>query len=312
MSEEKSNFRLVTRGDFDGIVSGSLLSERQLVSEVVFAHPRDVQSGVFTITSNDIIANLPYSELAHMCFSHHHNASFKSGEHDNLVSDIKMLSTARVIYNYFGGFETFPEVSEDMLQAVDKAGSANYEVEDTLIPSGWTLLNFILDPRTGLEEFKTFNVSRDVFMTDLIAFCKRSPIEEILSHPDVEERLTTFQYYNEFAELQISRCAEVHDKTVLVNFRDEEKHYPGNRFMVYGLFPQCNLSIHLSATDASGITEISAGKSIIDTTSKINVGDLMYKYGGGGHSAAGTCRVEDSKVDTVVSEILNEIQTTVN
>ncbi len=304
MSEENSNYRLVTRGDLDGVVCGSLLSEKQKVNDVTFVHPRDLQQGSFSITSNDILANLPYSDLAHKCFTHHDNTGDLSGEHTNLVVDAALLSTARVIYNYYGGAEAFPEISSDMLLAADKAGSADYDVEDILIPTDWTLLNFVLDPRTGLEEFKTFTVPRDAFMADLIAFCKRSPIREILTHPDVEERVTTFVYHTEFAELQLSRCATVHDKTVVIDFRNEEKRYPGNRFLIYGLFPECSLSMQLSTTNKVDTTEISIGKSIIERASSIHVGNLMNNYGGGGHSAAGACRVENARVNAVVEELL--------
>jgi nanoRNase/pAp phosphatase (c-di-AMP/oligoRNAs hydrolase) len=170
------------------------------------------------------------------------------------------------------------------------------------------LLNFVLDPRTGLEEFKTYTVPRDTFMADLIAFCKRSPIHEILTHPDVEERVTTFVYHTEFAELQLSRCAKIFDKSVVIDFRNEEKRYPGNRFLVYGLFPDCSLSIQLSNTSKADTTEISLGKSIIERTSTVHLGNLMNNYGGGGHSAAGACRVDNARVDTVVGELLDHIR----
>ena len=304
MAEDSSSERLITRGDFDGIVCGSLLIEQGLVSEVVFVHPREIQSGEFVITPDDVIANLPYSEQAHLCFAHHENISFQGGDHDNLIIDKNALSSARTIYNYYDGAKTFPEISKSMLDAIDKAVSADYSIEEILIPENWMLLNFVLDPHTGLEGFKDFEIPRMDFLTDLIAFCKRSPIEEILSHPDVEERVTTFIFHTEFAELQNTRCAQIHDKTVVIDFRNEEKRYPANRFLVYGLFSQCNLSIELTKTSESGMTEIAVGKSIIDRSSNINVGDLMFKYGGGGHTAAGTCRIENEKVDNALSEIL--------
>lgn len=307
MTEKK--YRLVTRADFDGVVSGSLLMERGLIKEVVFAHPREIQQGSFDVTGGDILANLPYAEAAHLCFDHHASESYRVGEHDNLILDPDLPSTARVIFNHFGGASEFPDISEDMMNAVDKADSADFTIEEILTPEGWVLLNFVLDPRTGLEDFKDFAVSRDAFMIDMISFCRRNPVDEILNHPDVEERVTTFIFHNEFAELQLSRCVKIHGKTVIADFRNEEKRYPGNRFMIYALFPDCSLSIQVSPGSKPGMTEIAAGKSIIDRTSAVNVGQVMLEYGGGGHTAAGTCQVEDAEADRVLSEILDRIDT---
>lgn len=305
MTENK--YRLVTRADFDGVVSGSLLSEQGLISEIVFAHPREIQQGSFPVTGNDILANLPYAEAAHQCFDHHVSESYRVGEHDNLIMDPDAPSTARVIYDHFGGASAFPDISEEMMTAVDKADSARFTVEEILTPTGWVLLNFVLDPRTGLEDFKDFAVPRDAFMMDLIAFCRRNPIEEILSHPDVEERVTTFIFHNEFAELQLGRCAQTRGKTVIADFRNEEKRYPGNRFMIYALFSDCSLSLQVSPGSKEGMTEIAAGKSIIDRSSPVNIGQLMLDYGGGGHTGAGTCQIENGTADDVLEEIVERI-----
>ena len=305
MTDQK--YRLVTRADFDGVVSGSLLMERGIISEVVFAHPRDVQNGSFAVTGNDIVANLPYAEAAHMCFDHHISESYRVGEHDNLVLDPKSPSTARVIYEHFGGADAFPDISAAMMDAVDKADSADFTIEEILTPTDWVLVNFVLDQRTGLEEFKDFAVSRDEFMIDMISFCRRNPVDEILKHPDVEERVTTFIFHNEFAELQLGRCSRTQGKTVVADFRNEEKRYPGNRFMIYALYPDCSLSLQVSQGSKAGMTEISAGKSIIDRESPVNVGEIMLSFGGGGHAAAGTCQVEDAEADTVLGEILERV-----
>jgi len=300
-------YRLITRPDFDGVVCGSLLMEHGLISEVVFAHPREIQQGTFDVCKNDIIANLPYSEAAHLCFDHHVGESYRVGEHDNLIMDQDAPSTARVIYEHYGSADAFPDISQDMMSAVDKADSANFTIEEILTPTDWVLLNFVLDPRTGLEDFKDFAVSREEFMIDMISFCRRNPVEEILSHPDVEERLTTYIFHNEFAELQLDRCAKTQGKSVVADFRGEEKRYPGNRFMIYALFPDCSVSLQVSPASKPGMTEIAAGKSIIDRTSPVNIGQLMLEYGGGGHAGAGTCQIEDGKADALLEEILEKI-----
>ena len=253
-----------------------------MIREVMFAHPRDVQDGKIEVSADDVIANLPYVEGAHMCFDHHISESYRvSGSPENQVLDIHAPSTARVIYEHFGGRNTFSEIDTDLLGAVDKADAAEYTIEDVLAPNGWTLLNFVLDPRTGLDDFQDFSLSRDEFMAELIQFCRRNPIDEILAHPDVTDRVAAYIFNNEFAELQIERCAEVHGKTVLVDFRKEEKRFPGNRFMVYGLFPTCDISIKVQPMSSDGdLIEIALGKSIIDRSCPVNIGELTHKYGG--------------------------------
>lgn len=301
-------YRLITRADFDGVVCGSLLSERGLIGgDVLFVHPKDMQDGNVSVTGGDIVANLPYAEAAHLCFDHHVSETQRVGARDNLVIDADAPSTARVIYNHYGGRKGFPAVSEEMLAAVDKADSAAFEVDEILAPSDWTLLNFVLDPRTGLEEFKDFALSRDALMIELITFCKHNPIDEILSHPDVSERVNAFTYHSEFAELQITRCARVRGKTVVVDFRGEDKRYPGNRFMVYALYPDCDLSVTVAPGRKAGVTEIALGKSILDRGSPVNIGTLMLDYGGGGHAGAGTCQVPDAEVDRTLDDILERI-----
>lgn len=308
MSEK--SYRLITRADFDGVVCGSLLAEKGLIREVMFAHPRDVQDGKVAATDDDILANLPFLPEAHLCFDHHLSESYRvSGSPDNLILDVHAPSSARVIYEHFGGRNTFTEIDTDLLGAVDKADSAEYTIEDILTPDGWTLINFVLDPRTGLDDFQSFTLSRDEFMAELIQFCRRNPVEEILAHPDVTDRITAYQFNNEFAELQIERCAAVHGKTVYVDFRKEEKRFPGNRFMVYGLFPTCDISVKAQPMPSDPDTiEIALGKSIIDRGCPINIGELMHHYGGGGHAGAGTCRAPHEDADDMIHEIIDRIE----
>jgi len=306
---EEHTYRLITRDDFDGIVCGSLLTEQGLVKEIAFAHPRDLQDGKFPVTGNDVIANLPYVPGAHMCFDHHVSESYRVKDRpENLVLDVDAPSTARVIYDHFGGAGRFTEIADGLMEAVDKADSADYSIEEVLAPEGWTLINFVLDPRTGLEGFQDFELSRDDFMTELVHFCKRNPVEEVLQHPDVVDRIAAYQLNNEFADLQIERCATVHGKTVVVDFRNEEKRFPGNRFMVYGLFPDCDISIKILRRPDTDMNEIALGKSIIDRDCPVNIGELMHRYGGGGHRAAGTCRASEGDTDRILGEILEHIE----
>lgn len=306
MSDKK--YRLITRADFDGVVSGGLLIELDMIDDILFVEPKDMQDGKIAVTTNDITTNLPYVEGVHLCFDHHLSETIRVGDHDNLIIDPDKPSAARVVYEHFGGQATFPNVSTELMDAVDQADSADYSEEDILAPGPWTLLNFMLDPRTGLSRFADFNISNEQLMKDMMVYCRHHPVEEILKIPDVEERLHVYEYNEEFAELQIMRCAKVHTKLVVVDLRNEETLFPGNRFTVYAVYPACNISIQvLPHAGDETLTVLATGKSILNRTSKTNIGALMLEYGGGGHSAAGTCRVPNADVDKVLAELIQRI-----
>src|SRR5262245_31046142 len=242
MSDNK--FRLVTRSDFDGLVCAVLLKELDMVGDILFVHPKDMQDGKVAITERDITTNLPYVEGAHLVFDHHHSETVRVGKRDNHIIDASAPSAARVVYNYFGGKERMPSISLEMMDAVDKGDSANFSREDILDPQGWDLLNFLMDARTGLGRFREFRISNYQLMMQLIDFCRNHTVQEILALPDVHERVALYQQHAEPFKEQVLRCSSVHGNVVILDLRTEETIYAGNRFLIYALFPQCNISIH--------------------------------------------------------------------
>jgi len=299
-------YRLVTRADFDGVVCGTLLKELGMIDDTLFVEPSDMQAGRIDVGPDDITSNLPYVENVHLCFDHHISEAERIGARDNLVIDTDAPSAARVIYNHFGGREGFPEISEELMAAVDQADSAQYSEEDILAPEKWTLLNFLVDPATGLDRAKEFSIPNDQFIEDLMTYCRHNPIEEILQLPDVLERVEIYTYDSEFAERQYKRCSKIEGKVVVSDMRGEDELVPVNRFLVYALYPECNVSIRIENA-AEGRVRIAAGKSILDRSSKANIGSLMLAHGGGGLAAAGACRVEPGQVDGVVEQLLRNI-----
>ncbi|OFX10942.1 MAG: exopolyphosphatase [Alphaproteobacteria bacterium RIFOXYD12_FULL_60_8] len=300
-------YRLVTRADFDGVVAGCLLIELDMLNDIVFAEPKDVQDGKVKITGDDILANLPYREEAYLCIDHHSSEVERVGQHKNFVIDPTMPSAARVVYEYFGGKQAFPHISQEMMAAVDKADSAQYGEEDILAPDSWTLLNYILDPRTGLDRFGPYTISYDQFMKDMMVYCRHNPVDEILKLPDVRERLQVYEKQEEQCEMQIRRCAKLHGHLVVVDLRNEHPIYAGNRFTSYAIYPQCSISIQALPHTEPGITVFAVGKSILNRTSKTDVGKLMLEYGGGGHKTVGTCRVPNDKADAVLAVLIDRI-----
>jgi nanoRNase/pAp phosphatase (c-di-AMP/oligoRNAs hydrolase) len=304
-----NKYRLVTRSDFDGLVCAVLLKKLDLIDEIKFVHPKDMQDGKIPITSRDISTNLPYVEGVHLAFDHHSSETVRVGKQDNHVIDPHAASAARVVYRHYGGKERFPDVPEDMMAAVDKADSAQFSKEEILHPKGWVLLNYLMDARTGLGRFRAFRISNYELMMMLIDACLERSVDEILAMPDVKERVDLYmEHQPKFIE-QITRCAtpNARGNLVVLDLREEETIYAGNRFMIYALFPEANISIHVMWGLKKQNTVFATGKSILNRTSKTNVGALMLAYGGGGHEAAGTCQVDNDKASAVLLELSAKI-----
>ena len=303
-----NKFRLVTRSDFDGLVCAVLLNELDLIDDIKFVHPKDMQDGKIDITDRDITTNLPYVAAAHLAFDHHESETIRNtGERPNHIITAHAPSAARVVYDYYGGAAAFPNISDDMMAAVDKADSAQFSLEEILEPTDWVLLNYLMDSRTGLGRFREFRVSNYQLMMDLIKACRHHGIKEILQLPDVLERVELYFDHATRAREQIERCATVHTNLVVLDLREEETIFAANRFMIYALYPQCNISIHVLWGMQKQNTVFATGKSILDRGSQTNVGELMLKFGGGGHNAAGTCQVANDQAAVVLDALIHQI-----
>lgn len=301
-------FRLVTRADFDGLVCAMMFRDLNVIGEIKLVHPKDVQDGVIELSSNDITANLPFDPRVQRAFDHHASELIRIDDAPpNYVNIPTAPSAARVVFDYYGGKDAFPNVSEEMLTAVDKADSAQFTMEDVLNPKGWVLLAFIMDARTGLGRFRNFNISNYNLMIDLVELCRDHSIEEILEHPDVKERVDLYMEHKELFQAQLRRCAKVHKNLVVLDLRAEETIYVGNRFTIYALYPETNISMHVIWGLKKQRTVFAVGKSIFDRSSKTNVGSLMLDFGGGGHEAAGTCQVENDQAKLVMAELIERI-----
>ena len=303
-----TRYRLVTRSDFDGLVCAALLKEHGILDDILFVHPKDVQDGKVELTSHDITTNLPWRPEVHLSFDHHSSELQRvADDAPNRVMSADAASAARVVYDHFGGAEQFPQVGADLMEAVDKADSADFALDEILEPQGWILLSFLMDPRTGLGRFRDFRISNYQLMMWLVDACTTMSVDEILASPDVAERVELYRAHHEEAVGQIRRCSRVHGNVVVLDLRNEEVIHPTNRFMLYALFPQCNISIHVLWGLRQQNTVFATGRSIVDRGSKTNVGELMLRYGGGGHDAAGTCQVDNEDAERVLGELVAAI-----
>jgi nanoRNase/pAp phosphatase (c-di-AMP/oligoRNAs hydrolase) len=297
--------RLVTRSDFDGLVCAVLLKHVEQIDEMKFVHPKDLQDGKFEVRSDDVLTNVPYVPGCGLWFDHH------STEVDRVVSNFEFRgdcrvapSAARVVYDYYGGVKTFGDIDE-MMTAVDKADSAQFSVDDILYPKGWDLLSFIMDARTGLGRYSDYRISNYQLMYELVDACRNLRIGEILNLDDVQERVKRyFEQEPEFRSMLKER-SRVFGHVLVTDMRGVYPIPCGNRFMVYALNPDQNVSIWIVDGKANQNCVFACGHSIINRTSRVDIGSLMRRFGGGGHRVAGTCQVPYENSDATLHAIID-------
>lgn len=309
MSSQNNSYRLITRSDFDGLACAVLLKKQLIINEIMFVHPKDMQDGKIHVTETDITTNLPYVPGCYMCFDHHHSETMRGREDErkNHIIDPDAPSAARVVFDHFGGKAVFADVSDDFMTAVDKADAANFTQQEILEPAGWNLLSFLMDARTGLGRFRHFCISNYQLMMDLIDYCQNHGIDEILALPDIKERSELFFSHRARFKDQLERCSTHYGPLTVLDLREEEIIFTGNRFMIYALFPKCEISIHLMWGRSNQNTVFATGKSIFHRENPVNIGTLMLKYDGGGHSGAGTCQVDNEVSDRVREELIHQL-----
>ncbi|MCL2576008.1 MAG: exopolyphosphatase [Defluviitaleaceae bacterium] len=300
--------RLLTRSDFDGLACGALLKAFGIIDSWQFVHPKDMQDGLVEVTSNDVLANVPYVEGCGMWFDHH------TSEEERVGWDItfegrsyKTDSAARVIYDYYNGTEILPE-AEDFVAAVDKVDAGKLSIEDIQNPTGWVLLGFLMDPRTGLGRFRDFRISNYDLMAKLIDDCIRHTADEILADPDIAERVALYNEQTALFKKMIEKHTTVHKNVIVTDLRGVETIYTGNRFMIYSMYPEQNVSMWIVDGRAKQNVSIATGYSILNRSCTVNIGSLMLKHGGGGHPQVGTCQVPYDDADNAINDIIAALQ----
>ncbi len=309
MSEKK---RLVTRSDFDGLVCAMILKECDLIDEIKFVHPKDVQDGKVELSANDITTNLPYVPDVFMCFDHHESElrrNAKMQANKNWFIEGEARSAARVVYNYYknAGYDLH-RITDEIMAAVDKGDSADFTKDEILNPTGWVLMNFLMDARTGLGRFHDFRISNYDLMMELIDYCVNHSIDDVLALPDVKERVDLYMEQAELFKAQLKEISHLEGKVVIVDQKAAgDVIYAGNRFMIYAMYPEAEISVHVAWGFRKQNTAVMIGKSIINKASNFNIGDLCLEYGGGGHANAGTCQLDNDKVDELLPVIIKKL-----
>ncbi len=300
--------RLVTRSDFDGLICGMLLKEAGIIDEWIFVHPKDLQDGQFKATENDVLANVPYVPGCGLWFDHHVTEDDRVGWSPDKKGESRLApSAARIIYEYYGGSVKFPD-SEDMIEAVDRLDSGQLTQEEILNPKGWILLGFISDPRTGLGRFRDFKISNYQLMEDLINHVKHLKIEEILALVDIQERVALYHEQTEKFKKMVGDHTKIYENVIVTDLRGVDEIFAGNRFLIYSLYPEQNVSVWIVDGKLKQNVSVACGYSVLNRTCQVDVGKLMYKHGGGGHKMVGTCQVPYEEADSHLEDIIKTLQ----
>ncbi|MFD0698626.1 exopolyphosphatase [Paenibacillus sp. GCM10027628] len=300
--------RLITRSDFDGLVCAMLFKKLNMVDEMKFVHPKDMQDGLIEVTENDILANVPYVPGCGLWFDHHSSELERMGQKVEFKGETRIApSAARVVYDYYGGKETFGDI-DDIMLGVDKADSAQFSKEDILNPRGWDLLSFIMDARTGLGRYRDYRISNYQLMEDLVEHCATKSVDEIMELPDVKERVDRYFELDATYRDMLSTYTRTEGNVIVTDLRNVENIYPGNRFMVYALYPEQNISIWIVDGRNKQNCVFACGHSIVNRSSKTNIGALMLQNGGGGHHAAGTCQVPYEQAEEVLHSLVETMR----
>lgn len=300
--------KLITRSDFDGLVCAVLLKDVEQIDEIEFAHPKDVQDGKIPVSSEHILTNLPYADGVGLWFDHHSSEGDRIESTQSFKGGYEIApSAARVVYNYYKGKTDALDKYGDLLEVVDRYDSAQLTAHDLIMPSGWVLLAYVMDPRTGLGFHHDYEISNRQLMHKMIDLIRNHPVDEILSMTDVKQR--TDRYFAEqrkFNDL-MREHSKLYDNLLVTDLRGLGQTLVGNRFMVYLLFPESNVSLRIFDGKKGEFVVVAGGYSIFNKTATVDLGALFAKFGGGGHKASGTCQLSLENADENINQMIKEI-----
>jgi nanoRNase/pAp phosphatase (c-di-AMP/oligoRNAs hydrolase) len=299
-------YRLLTRSSFDGFISAILLKDLGLIHSVCFAHPKDIQDCFIIPNASDILVNLPYCNGIYMAFDHQPTEDLylnNPAKHMNYVLDANCASTARVIYNHFGGAKAFPQIDPQMLDIVDRADNAHFTTNEITNPQGWVLLHFLMDTRTGLGRFHDFRISNCDLLMELMESCANSSIKQVLQMKDVQERLSMYKHYEAKFLQQLHRCTYMENSLAVTDLRQEGILFPGNPYLIYATHPKAELNLHIQWGFRRSCVQIQIEKSIFNRQTPPDLNAFLLEFGGIGNAHFASCQVDNEIAETVILEI---------
>jgi nanoRNase/pAp phosphatase (c-di-AMP/oligoRNAs hydrolase) len=287
--------RLVTRGDLDGLTSAVIITMKEPIGDILLVHPQDITDQRVEIRGDDILANLPYDPRCAKWFDHHLLTDSNQKPPATFEGSHRIApSAARLVYEYY--LERDPH--DPALLRLDAALLTPDDVEN---PREYILLGYTIDSRTGLGGF-------DDYFRSLIGWLKTMSIEAVLKQREVQDRVDRLRRDQTDFKTLLTRNSFLLSNVVVTDLREVDRLPAGNRFLVYSLFPQANVSLRVHWGPRHDSVIAAVGHSIFNRTCNTSVGDLMSRYGGGGHRGAGTCVLPLDHAADAIDEILFELQ----
>jgi hypothetical protein len=272
------------------------------IGEIQLAHPQDITDKRLHVDEGDILANLPYHPACGMWFDHHLLTESNEKPPAGFAGRHELApSAARVIYDHYIADHPELERFQRLLDETDRLDSAQLSADDVLSPKGYVLLGFTLDPRSGLGSWESYFHS-------LVDLLKTRPIEEVLARPEVADRVERMRAQDEAFRRVTREHSRLEGNVVVTDFRSLEQPPVGNRFLVYTLYPEANISLRVHRAPGPAHIAVAVGHSIFNRTSNTNVGELMARHNGGGHKGAGTCLLPADDADRLVDELIQIMQ----
>jgi nanoRNase/pAp phosphatase (c-di-AMP/oligoRNAs hydrolase) len=301
--------RLITRSDFDGLVCAVLLQEVESIEAVEFVHPKDVQDGKISVGRDDILTNLPYVNGVGLWFDHHSSEIGRNEDTAAYRGRFEIApSAARVVYNHYGP-EKLGKYAK-LLESVDRSDSAQLTMDEVKNPTGWILLSYVMDPRTGLAYHRDYRISNRDLMTKMIGLIAQHPDdpETVLQDADIRERIDRYFAQQQEFQRAMREHSRVDGNVIVTDLRGAGDPPAGNRFLIYTMYPEANIQVRLFDGRRGEFVVCAVGHSIFNRTSKTDVGNLMMRYGGGGHRGAGTCQLPLAEAEAKVQEIVARLK----
>jgi nanoRNase/pAp phosphatase (c-di-AMP/oligoRNAs hydrolase) len=297
--------RLVTRGDLDGLTSAVIITMKEQIGDILLVHPQDITDKAVDLREDDILVNLPYDPRPRMWFDHHLLTASNQSPPANYKGSHRLApSAARLVYEYYLAQSADDPALlrlEKLVDETDRLDAALLTPDDVENPRDYILLGYTIDSRTGLGSFEEY-------FRKLVDWLKAMPIAEVLQQPEVRERIQRIRgEQTEFKRLLTRNSFQVNN-VVVTDLREVERLPAGNRFLVYSLFPEANVSLRVHWGPRDNTVIAAVGHSIFNRTCNTSVGELMSRYGGGGHRGAGTCVLPLENAADAIDEILFELQ----
>lgn len=289
--------RLVTRGDLDGLACAVIITSQQEIGKIVLIHPQDITDRRVEIGPSDILANVPYHPGCAKWFDHHLQTENNPKPPAKFEGAYGLApSAARLVYDYYGAAARMPQL-EELVRETDRFDSARLTREDIENPRGHILLGYTIDGRSGFGDF-------EAYFHLLAGLLKSGPIGEVLRHPEVRKRCEQLRSDDKKFRAALLAHSRLDDNVVITDFRKMKQIPRGNRFLVYTLFPDASASVRLHWGPGRRFVVAAVAHSILNRACETNIGELVSRYGGGGHRGAGTTPLPPERVEAAVEEIV--------